>query len=71
MAVLEKYFPGRMEMMLFLRYFLLLLEKFLRRFSVVLLSFVAMGCNFSSGKFESGWEATKILYVARISRLKH
>ena len=24
-----------------------------------------------SGKFVSGWEVTKILYVARISRLKH
>ena len=67
-AVLEKYFPGRMEMMLFLRYFFLLLDKILGRISVVLLRFVPMGCDFSSGKLESGWEVIKTLFEVKISR---
>ena len=73
MAVLEKYFPGRMEMMLFLRYSLAF--RGVSRRNLLLFCYakhldMGMGSLYS-GKFESGWEVTKILFVARISRLKH
>lgn len=72
MAVLEKYFPGRMEMMLFLRYSLAFRGVFRR--DLLLFCYAKhldMGYSLYSGKFESGWEVIKILFVARISRLKH
>ena len=68
-AVLEKYFPGRMEMMLFLRYSLAFRGVLEEIFCYA--KHLDMGYSLYSGKFESGWEVIKILIVARISRLKH